>query len=153
MARARKAGESDAGAEREETGEVEETPEAFGLLQFLNQPIPAEEMAAALDVSDEHALKAELEAILARREEAGGMLESAALLGDVLSPSRRAELAAAIGRLKPRGEPVAPERAQFKSFLLQNPNYFGNLESQRLQADARSSQGEHHLRADGLRGP
>ena len=127
MARARKAGESDAGAEREETGEVEETPEAFGLLQFLNQPIPAEEMAAALDVSDEHALKAELEAILARREEAGGMLESAALLGDVLSPSRRAELAAAIGRLKPRGEPVAPERAQFKSLLLQNPNYFGNL--------------------------
>jgi hypothetical protein len=130
MARARKPGEKDAGDGPDETVEEEngtEAPDAFGLLEFLNQPISAGALAAALELGDDPAVREELEAVVARREKAGGMLESISSVAEVLGASRRAELALALGRLSPGLEPIAPERAQFKTLLLKNPNYFGNL--------------------------
>jgi len=105
-----------------------DAPDASQLLQFLNQPVSADELAAALELEGDRDARKDLEAIVARRMQAGGMLESVGSVADVLSASRWAELAAALGKAKPGLEPVAPERAQFKSLLLQNPNYFGNLD-------------------------
>lgn len=129
MARARK---PDAKEGPELEAKVDEDTaggEASGsqLLRFLNQPISAEDMIAALELRDDTAARREFETILGRRAQAGGMFETVSSLADVLDASRRAELAAALGKRRPDLERVEPERAQFKSLLLQNPNYFGTL--------------------------
>lgn len=131
MARGRKTGAKDQTAKLDEPVEAEvaggEAPEPSQLLRFLNQPIAAGDMLAALDLKDEPDARAEFETILAERERAGGMFDSVSSLADVLNASRRAELLAAIARLRPGVEHVEVERAQFRSLLLKNPNYFGNL--------------------------
>jgi hypothetical protein len=126
MARPRKPVEKEPNeAVEEEAGA--EASHAFQLLQFLNQPLPAGELAAALQLEDA-AVRQELEAVVARREQAGGMLQSVSSAAEILGAARWAELQAAVARAQAGIKPVEHERAQFKSLLLQNPNYFGNLE-------------------------
>jgi hypothetical protein len=100
-----------------------EAPVALELLQFLNQPLPAEEVASGLGIE-----QAEVETIHARRAQLGGMFRSLDDLGGMLEPARQAELLKGLHGYLGRLPQIEPERAQFKSLLLQNPNYFGNLE-------------------------
>jgi hypothetical protein len=108
-------------------GAEDERPGALDLLRFLNQQASAEELVSAFGVTDEPEVRAELEAIHARRTRLGGMLRSLDDLGDVLSPSRQAEL---LSKVQPsgKGPKIEVERTHFKPLLLKNPNYFGNLE-------------------------
>jgi hypothetical protein len=122
MPRARKTGAEGKG----EPTAGEGTHEASALVRFLNQPISAGQMAQSLGLGDDDA--AEFETVLAGRALAGGMFESPESLGDVLAPSRQAELHAIVSqRRRPGIESVPIERARFRSLLLENPNYFGNL--------------------------
>ena len=69
-----------------------ETSEAQPLPRFLNQPISARDMVAALGLEDQPNVQAEFEKILACREQVGGMFRSLSNLAGVLEPSRQAEL-------------------------------------------------------------
>jgi hypothetical protein len=131
MARARKTGAGETGTEPtgEESGRDGSGGEALegsALLRFLNEPISAGDMVATLGLGGKEA-QGEFETILARRAQAGGMFESLESLSNVLAPSRLAELLATVSRQRAEVEPVEVERTRFRSLLLQNPNYFGNL--------------------------
>jgi hypothetical protein len=102
---------------------------SVALLHLLNQPAGVEEMAASLGVADQPNARAELEAVLARRAQLGGVFKSVSDLDAVLPAARKREFLVGLGRLHAQASAaVEVERKQFKTLLLQNPNYFGNLE-------------------------
>jgi hypothetical protein len=99
------------------------------LLQFLNQPLAAGELAEALGLKGKPELQSALDRIVARREQSGGLLKSSADLAAILEPAQRADLLVAVDRRRAEeAAGVEKERTQFKTLLLQSPNYFGNLE-------------------------
>ncbi len=109
----------------------DQTTKFADVLRFLNQADSAEDIAKNIQIPGEpDAGRKIADAIMAQKAAVGGMLRADQDLTSLSSvgPERLALVAAAIGKLQPGVEKVETERSNFRSLILQNPNYFGNIE-------------------------
>ncbi len=112
----------------EHTGE-----EASEVLRFLNEATSAQELAERIELPGRRDVGRKVaESIMARRTALGGKFQR---LGEVdaIKQVGSARLAAIVEAARQHRPPVEQEveveRRQFRSLLLQNPNYFGSLEA------------------------
>ncbi len=105
-------------------------PQAEKILTFLNAVKSPEEIAEAVEFPAERDVGIKLARnILARRKELGAFktLKEVSVIPQI-GPERFTEIVQAIGSREIPARPVIEmERAQFRSLVLKNPNYFGNV--------------------------
>ncbi len=114
------------------------------VLRLLNEATSAEELGEQLKLADTGEDAAKLaDALLLRKRAGGGTLNSADDLFQVMSRE-------SLTRLSRYAEKVAvgiklePERLNFSTLLLANPNYFGTVPDSVLQPVV-GHQGQHQL--------
>jgi len=99
------------------------------LLRFINQAESAEELVAHIKAAGGKDPKALSEEIMSHKSEAGGALLGDAMLTSISGIDRGLLMRLTEVAAKALTPPVVEaERHQFMAKLVQNPNYFGNLE-------------------------
>ena len=110
----------------------DDTTKSADVLRFLNQAESSEDLAKAIQVpGNPEAGQKIAQAIIAKRAAVGGMLvtqEDVASLPSV-GTEGLALIASAIGKISVVAETVEIERSRFHALILQNPNFFGNIEN------------------------
>lgn len=105
------------------------------LLRFVNEAQTEEELVEHLRAAGGEAAKPEFAAdLLAKRASAGGVFRKVEdLRAAGLSTKSLTAVAKSVEETLKRASRIEPERLNFKSLVLKNPNYFGNLEDSPLQ--------------------
>src|SRR6266436_1679862 len=93
------------------------------VLRFINEAGSTDDLVKKLQLTADQAA-----GVLGARASAGGMLTSVDQVQSLLTPQRLAQLSDAIGKLVTTDPAVEVERSNFVPLLLENPNYFGNID-------------------------
>ena len=107
----------------------------FKALRFLNEAQSPEELAKVLQ-GEATAARKTADILLAQKKAVGGMFvshEQVASLSQV-GAEGLALIQTAVDKTADKPPKIEKERAQFLSLLLENPNYFGNLEGSPFKA-------------------
>jgi hypothetical protein len=99
------------------------------VLRFINEAGSSDELVKYLQLPADLAVS-----LYSQKTIAGGMLTSADQLLSVAAPARLTQISDAIGKFVPSVAPVEVERQNFVPLILENPNYFGNLEGSAFKA-------------------
>ena len=99
------------------------------VLRFINEAGSSDELAKLLKLPADLA-----NSLFAQKKAAGGMLTSVENLQESATPSTLSQISEAIGNFVSSLGPVEAERKNFIPLILENPNYFGNLEGSPFKA-------------------
>ena len=107
----------------------------FGdVLRFVNEAQTVEDLLGPLETAFREAGQSLAAKILLQRAAAGGSFESIAQLQEAgLAIEELPKLSEAVGELLAFKFRPQPERRNFRALLLENPNFFGNLEDSPFQ--------------------